>query len=115
MSSGRFSRKVAVDVYFHLLEEFGAIITKQDKEQYSDFFEGTLDGKKFKFIVYHKKNGEFSKIDWQKVSRDDFQDIKALFDEVKGEILEISEKVEATVLSHGMTKMKVKETAGATP
>ena len=56
MSSGRFSRKVAVDIYSHLLDEFGALDTKKGKEQYSDFFEGTLDGKKFKFIVYHNKS-----------------------------------------------------------
>ena len=115
MSTGRFSRKIAVDVYYHLLEEFGAVITKKDQEQYSNFFEGTLDGKKFKFIVYHNKHGEFTKIDWQKVSRDDFQDIKALFDNVKGELHKISEKVGATTLSHRMTKMKVEENAGATP
>ena len=115
MSSGRFSRKVAVDVYSHLLEEFGAVVTKRDKEQYSDFFEGTLDGKKFKFIVYHNKDGEFSKIDWQKVSRDDLQDVKALFDGIKDDILELSEKVQAAVLSHGVGKMQVKEEVGATP
>ena len=115
MSSGRFSRKLAVDTYSHLLHEFDADVTDRGQEQYSDFFEGTLDGKKFKFIVYHNKGGEFTKIDWQKVSRDDFQDIKAFFDDIKEDILEKSKKVKAAVLTHQMTKMRVKEEAGATP
>ena len=115
MSSGRFSRKVAVDTYSHLLQEFGADITNKGEEQYSDFFEGTLDGKKFKFIVYHKKDGEFTKIDWQKVSREDFQDIKTLFDGIKNDILKQSEKVKDVVLLHKTAKMQVKEEAGATP
>ena len=115
MSTGRFSRRVAESFYSNLLKEFGAIITKEGEEQHSHFFEGTLKGKDFKFIVYHNQDGEFSKIVWQKVSRRDFQDIKALFDEMRGEILELSKKVDAVVLSHGMEKMRVKEEAGVTP
>ena len=115
MSSGRFSRKQAVATYFNLLEEFGAIITKKGEQQYSDFFEGKLQEKEFKFIVYHNKDGEFTKIDWQKVARDDLQDVKAFFDEMRGEISKLSEKVDAAILSQRMGKMKVKEEAGATP
>jgi hypothetical protein len=117
MASGCFSRKVAVDIYSHLLDEFGAIPTKRGQEPYSDFIEGTLDGKKFKFIVYHTQDGELSNIRWQKeASRDDlFQDIKAFFDDVKEDILKQSEKVKAAVLRHQVTKMRVKEEAEATP
>lgn len=115
MSSGRFSRRVAEAFYSDLLKEFGAIITKEGEQQYSHFFEGTLEGKEFKFIVYHNKDGNFSKIDWQKVSRSDFQDLKALFDEMRGEIIELSKKVDAAVLSHQMKKMDVKDKGGVTP
>ena len=102
MSSGRFSRKLAVDTYSHLLHEYGAVITKKGKEQHSDFFEGTLDGKKFKFIVYHDGEGEFTKIVWQKVSSDDFQDIQDFFHNTKEDILEKSKKVKAAVVSSGI-------------
>lgn len=116
MSSGCFSRKLAVDTYSHLLHEFGAVVTKRGQQQYSDFFEGTLDEKKFKFIVYHNDEGEFTKIGWQKVSSDDFQDIKAFFDGIRDDILKQSEKVKAAVLPRQMAaKMRVKEEAGATP
>jgi hypothetical protein len=117
MASGCYSRKVAVEIYYHLLCEFGAVVTKKDKGQFFDFFEGTLDGKKFKFNVHHTQDGELSNIGWQKeASRDDlFQDIKAFFDDIKEDILKQSEKVKAAVLHHQMTKMRVKEEAGATP
>lgn len=116
MSGGRFSRRLAVAVYSELLKEFGADITNQGEEQYSDFFEGTLKGKDFKFIVYHNKKGEFTKIDWQKVSRSDFQDMKAFFDEMIEKINEISKMVEATVLTCRMQKIKLEgKEGGARP
>ena len=74
-------------VYRELLTEFGATNLEEDEEQYADCFEGRLKGKEFKFRVHHKKNGEFSKIDWQKTRRDDFQEIKGLFDGIKDDII----------------------------
>ena len=91
-SNGRFSRRLAIAIYSAFLEEFGAIIEKLKEEQYADSIEGTLQGKEFKFRIHHDKDGEFSKIDWQKVSRADFQEIKGIFDAIKGDITRLSTK-----------------------
>ena len=117
-SNGRFSRKQAITIYLAFLEEFGAKIEDQKDEQYADSIEGTLQGKKFKFRIHHNKDGEFSKIDWQKISREDFQEIKALFDKIKGIIIsgiEIAKKVKSLpagdidrdALASEMDKLKV--------
>ena len=70
-------------VYGAMLKELGAAITKEGKEQYADVFEGTLRGKTFKFRVHHNKQGEFTKIDWQIITREDLQDVRSLFDQIQ--------------------------------
>lgn len=111
MSDGRLSRRLAVAVYRECLLEFGATISKEDKEQYADIIEGTLQRKVFKFRVHHTKNGEFSKIDWQKVARNDFQEIKRHFDDIKDDITTLSDKTEKAVMKFKMANMKLKDEA----
>ena len=67
-SNGRFSRRLAITIYSAFLEEFGANINKPKEEQYADCIKGTQE---FKFRIHHDKDGEFSTVDWQKVSRAD--------------------------------------------
>ena len=109
ISDGRLSRRLAVAIYRAFLEEFGAVITKQSQEQYADIMEGTLLGKEFKFRIHHKKDGEFSKIDWQKTSREDLQEIKKLFDGLKGDIITLNAKAQPILLDLKMDKMKVED------
>ena len=118
MSKGRLSRRLAVAMYREFLQEFGATITKQDEEQYADIFEGTLQGKKFKLRIHHNKDGELTKVDWQKITREDFQEIKSLFDEMIAEIIKLSDKAKAVALQMQMKGMKVTvkdEDKGAAP
>lgn len=110
---GRLSRKLAVLIYHECLKAYGAKITKEYEEQYADIIEGTLEGKNFKFRIHHKKDGKFSKVDWQKVKREDFQEIKAHFDEMVDKIIVLSGEVDRhdaiTSLEQEVEKMKVED------
>ena len=109
MSNGRLSRRLALAIYCELLVELGAKITKEREEQYADIIEGHLQGKEFKFRVHHKKNGEFSKVDWQKLGRSDLQEIKASFDELINDINVFSHKVDSVLLPLKTGGMSIKE------
>ena len=116
MSKGRLSRRLAVTMCRDILQEFGATITKQDEEQYADIFEGTLQGKKFKLRIHHNKEGELTKVDWQKITREDFQEIKSFFDVMIAEIIKLSKKDPAVHLPMQMKGMTIKEEdKGAAP
>ena len=60
--------------------------------------------------MHHNKDGEFSNIDWQKVSRADFQQVKDIFDDLKGDITKMAAKVHAAEdLALKMAGMKVED------
>ena len=68
-----------VKLYQALLVQFGAEVTVK-QEQYCLSIIGIIDGVEFKFRVHHDKDGEFTKIDWQKAKQKELKDIKKLFD-----------------------------------